>query len=476
MSDTLSTLRTAHQLQSFDRPDEWVETALRLRESHQVLLLDEFDRRPSLFLAPLSTAAPVVQLQYRPQNPDQDPIPRLSDRGLGEVLSQEARLARWPETLERAPSRYRRRRVRGKGIFVYPLGPVHADVAECVQYLLSVMGDEIVQLDLRHHFKPRYIDQLAQGQSLVDAVRIVERTTGTSTVAHALAFCQAVEAAGAIAVPPEHRRMRSILAELERVYSHLGDLASLAASTGLTVAQMDYLHQRETVLRLNHTLCGHRYLRGLVVVGGVAVPAKATADFAQAVSTLSRTLEQTDRIAHDLSNTPSFLDRLHGAGKIPPVALDVVRPVGPVGRAAGFGLDVRVWRPYQDDRAASIAVPVYPDADAYTRFRVRVEELHQSLLLLIRWLAEASWPSSPPSAWHSRDDLAEGVGLVEAPRGQLVYRAIVDAAGVLRHVACATPSERNWAVVAPAIANRNILQDFPIIDASFALSVAGWDR
>lgn len=455
-----------------DTPQKWLNTISGLRDRHhEILLLDSYDGVLSVILADASGRLQQVDWPLAADVP----LPRLTAQGMGEVIRAQDRLTgehiavRWDSPAHRPSS------LKGKGVFLYPLGPVRADVAESVLYRLSVMGDEILYLKMEHGFKPRHIVDLAAQQKLDAAADILERTTGTSTVAHALAFSLAVENALGIEVPTDVSHARTILAELERVMSHLGDLAALAVSTGLSVPQMEYLHWREVILALNADLFGHRYMRGIVRPGRLALSKTPTVE--AACSRVMETLDHVAVIRRDLLRTTSFLDRLSGAGRIPPEVVKFVRPVGPVGRAAGRAIDARTLRPYAGYPDVTFNVPVRPDADAFARYLVKAEELEQSLAIIRRLLALSQWPDSPSNTIAPfTGPPRPGVGVVEAPRGLLVYRVIVDPETLtLKHVSMATPSARNWYVVPPAVANGNILQDFPIIDASFSLSVAGWD-
>lgn len=406
-------------------------------------------------------------------------IPMPSRHGMGETQYQEAELsARYPELRWSAADDIH---ARGKGIFVYPLGPVRADVAESLLYRLEVLGDEMVHVGIQSGFKHRHIRELARGRTVSEAFPLIDRFTTTSTVHHALALAMAAEAAWEWSVPAEDHRTRTLLAELERLASHFGDLALLAASTGLTVPQMEYLHLKESVLRVNASLFGHRYLRGSVRPGGVNPDLwPRDADPVNAVDCLERVAQSASAVARDLEATPSFLDRLHGAGLIPPSTLETVRPVGPVGRAGGEGFDVRGVRPYAAYGALSLKRAEWKAADAYGRFRVRVGEVAESLKAVREIVAE--WdPERIRAAAGGRRDPSDpprrrrGLGIVEAPRGLLAYHLELDGRGRIRSLTVATPSARNWPTVPAALANGNILQDFPIVDASFALSVAGWD-
>jgi len=465
---------------STNHPEDWLQKVLSFRQAGKVLLLDRYADQITVLVATRHTNA-VSELTYHLPAQQSISVPRLSSYGIGELIDAEETLSHEYPDLEWEPPEYTGRRVRGKGIFIYPLGPVRGDVAESLHYRLSVMGDEIVRLDLTHRLKPRHITVHAQGQTLSDAARLLERTTGTSTVAHALAFSLAVEDALGLSVPESVARVRILMAELERAYSHLGDLAQLAASTGLPVPQMEYLHLRESVLRANFSLFQHRYLRNRIRPGGIEGPPPPPNARLRALARVESAHTESLRIQRDLERTSSFLDRLHGAGTIPEPTLEFIRPVGPVGRAADRPTDVRQWRPYMAYETYPVTIATDSHRDAYARFKVRAQELDQSFTiiqtLMEDGISDAAFGSRSIMPCETDSPHLTGLGIVEAPRGQLVYRVLIDPKRLtVAHVQMATPSARNWYVVPPAMAHHNILQDFPIIDASFALSVAGWDR
>ena len=398
-------------------------------------------------------------------------VPRPSTMGIGEWIHMQEEISASHTSVTWVPPVKTERMVRGKGVFSYSLGPVHADVAESMRYDLSVMGDEIVHLTLRHGWKTRHVTQLCRGKGVMDALELVERMTATSSFAHQWAFMMAVENAQNMTIGRGTKIFRSVALEMERLSSHLGDLAMLASSTGLPVAQMDYLHLKEQILRWNQRLFGDRYLRGALVQDGIQKDSQASQE-------IIRIGEEAQKITDSLLKTPSFLDRLVGAGKIPGPTVEFVSPVGPVGRACGLKTDVRALWDYGVYDEISFSIPSSASADSYARFLVKSREIAASINIIRRLLAIA--PSSTHSLRYHPTKIegrGVGVGMVEASRGMLAYAAWLDPSGEhLRHVAVATPSARNWHVLPPAMANGNILQDFPIIDASFQLTVAGWDQ
>lgn len=402
---------------------------------------------------------------------------RPSMTGVAAALVEEWRLERdglvWSEA---APEPA----VLGRGVFTFPLGPVHGDVTESVRWRLEVMGDEVLALRLRFGYKSRRFEEQLGLVGPVRGIALAERVTGTSPAAHAMAFASAWEAALHLEVPAAAVYWRAVVAELERLHSHLGDLASLANSTGLPAAAAELFVLKEQVLRLCLRLSGHRYQRGVIVVGGIRGDVAPISNLSPGLRDIR---ERFMRNIAQLDRSTSFLDRLHGAGRVPLDVAAALRPVGPTGRACGWDYDVRHDRPYGlYAETGAPARALVDKGDSWGRYRVRVLEVLASVGWLLDRLSEGAPGGSVANAAQVqlRTDRPPAAGIqmarVEAPRGELIYFVWSGRTGQQPWVRVRTASAVNWAVVAPAVGEGNVLQDVPIIDASFSLSVAAFDR
>jgi Ni,Fe-hydrogenase III component G len=168
--------------------------------------------------------------------------------------------------------------VAGEGVYEIPVGPVHAGVIEPGHFRFSVVGETIIDMKARLYFTHKGTEKLFEGRAPADGVPLAERVSGDSTVGHALAFCEALEAAAGTAVPERARRLRVVLLEMERLYNHVGDFGMIANDTGYAVAHAHCFRIRERLLRLNKRLTGNRLLRGGIVPGGVGAEVPADLD------------------------------------------------------------------------------------------------------------------------------------------------------------------------------------------------------
>ena len=367
------------------------------------------------------------------------------------------------------------RHVAGYGIFTIPHGPVRSGVMESIEYLVETPGEAIPHLNMRVFYKHRGVENRFAGLLPADGVLLAERAEGIASVAHALAFSHAIETIAGCQPPPAAALVRVLHAELERIANHLDAAGRLAEAAGLAVAAARLALHKERVLRLVSRLCGSRFGRGVVVPGGVsALPLLPPAQILTEAGQLRRAITAD---AAALMATSSFLDRLRGTGPLTPARARQHGALGPIGKAAGYADDARLARPY--DAYESLAVPPAPAhtaGDALARLRVRWDEVDQAFGLLRQTaedLAErtpdlARVPCDPASgAAHS----GRAVGWAEAPQGEVIYDVTLDAGRIVRcHPRSA--SFHNLVLMHEVFAG-DILTDFPFIEASFGLSVAG---
>ena len=366
-----------------------------------------------------------------------------------------------------------RRAVTGQGVFQLPLGPVRSGPQESAEFLFSSGGEDIVEVDLRLGFKYRAVEHLAEGLPGDRAIQLAERLAGTSAFANGLAFTRAVERAIGATVSPAAEHARTLLAELERLHSHFGTIGRLAEATGLLVAAAQYGLLKEEVLRTDGRLTGHRYLRGVLRVGGLEV-ALATGARDQLRSQVDLWLERSERLARLLEQTSTFVDRLDTTAILLPDYAAEHNLVGPVGRASGIDRDVRRDHPYAAYGTLEFDVPTAAPGDAAARFQVHVAELAQSLSIMKQvldgWPPDADQPVPP--IWHAGSSL----GWAESPGGETLHWVVVDQDGRVLSWRARPSAVVNWHPYAHACGSGNNLTDYPVIEASFAISPAEFDR
>ena len=366
--------------------------------------------------------------------------------------------------------------VQGEGVFTLSYGPVRSSVFESVEYLVETPGERIPHLRARVFYKHRGMESRFCGLSLADGALLAERYEGVASVAHAIAYCSALESIAGAEVPPAAGLVRVLHAELERVANHLDSVLRHAEGAGQAVAAARFANHKERLQRLRADLSGSRFGRGVVVPGGVSGAPNAAGLPVQAVmSSLDRLEEGIREDLNLLTATPSFVDRLRGTGVVPAELARARAAVGPVGRGSGQVEDVRSSRPYGAyESLGRLEVEDRVTGDALARQYVRADEIPDAFHLCRQALdgLEALGPS-PVVGWSVEIGpvTGEALGWAEAPQGELLY--LVSAKdGRLVRVKPRSASFHNLALFMAAFP-KDILTDFAFIEASFGLSMAG---
>ena len=351
-----------------------------------------------------------------------------------------------------------------------PFGPVRADVLESAEFTFFYIGEQIIHYHPHLFFKHRGMEaRFARLTPLLGTV-LAERVSGVGSVAHALAYCQAIEAAASCEVPRRALALRVLLAELERVYNHLHYLGHLANTTTLKVGEAQGKLLEERAKQINARVTGSRFLRGLLVPGGLRRDLAPGEWLSPALEELRA---ETARYVDLLERSDSHLDRLITTGMLRRnVALDQ-GATGPVQRASGIDRDLRRDHPYAAYADLSLVVPVRTEGDAYARSAVRAAEIDAAIAMMQRVLLLLE--DGPVRADCVPTAGAEGLGWAESPRGTLFYAVHVGADGRLARVKIKSPSYSNWRVF-PFTVHETNMMDYAINEASFGLTIAGCAR
>jgi Ni,Fe-hydrogenase III large subunit len=368
--------------------------------------------------------------------------------------------------------------VLGEGVFTLPYGPVRSGVFESVQYLIETPGEDIPHIRARVYHKHRGTERRFEGMAPANGVLLAERVEGVASVAHALAFCQAIEALAPgrdgdepAPVPEGALLVRALHAELERIANHLDSMLRHTEAAGQAVANARLGWHKERVMRIRSQLCGHRFGRGVVIPGGVSGPPALAP--ATTIGELARLETDVRADTHHLMATSSFVDRLRGTGVITPEVASQRGALGPVGRASGSQEDLRTHRPYAAYGLIEVPDHRYRDSgDALARQLVRLEEVRGSFQLCRVALEKlADCPADGP--WAVAVAPADGTawGWAEAPQGELLYM-VETKGGRLRRVKPRSASFHNLSLFPEAFGG-DIFTDFAFIEASFGLSIAG---
>jgi Ni,Fe-hydrogenase III large subunit/NADH:ubiquinone oxidoreductase subunit C len=362
----------------------------------------------------------------------------------------------------------------GEGVNQVPVGPIHAGVIEPGHFRFSAMGESVLYLDARLFYTHRGLERLVEGKAFAQALPIVERACGVCTVTHATTYSRAVERLTGTVIPPRARLARVLLAEMERLYNHVGDLGNICAGAGFNFGTSRLGWQKERLLGLNEALTGHRYLMGMVAPGGLRLnlDERGLAGLGAAVVEVEHEVRSIVRL---LVRSEGFMHRLHGFGVLSRSEAMRLGALGVAARASGLADDLRRDRPadgYEDITVPQIGASA---GDVAARFHVRAQEASASAALIADLSRRI--PDGPRSVDLGRPPKAGTVALAgaEGPRGASWLWLMAGPGGTVGRLHLRSASFANWPIVASVVPG-NLVPDFPIINKSFELCYACTDR
>jgi len=365
---------------------------------------------------------------------------------------------------------YRFLAAEGESLHQIPVGPVHAGIIEPGHFRFTANGETLVRLEERLGYVHKGIEELLSGSTIDRAAKLAGRTSGDSTVAYALAFARAVEHALGLEPPPRAHWLRALMAELERLANHLGDIGAICNDAAFALMHAHCGVLRERVLRAADASFGHRMMRDCIVPGGVAVDLdRRGVDVL--IDMIGNIRQRFPALVELYDNTASLLDRTVATGVLKPALTRQYGAGGFVGRASGRRFDARMSPGYAPYDRLDFEVPVLEQGDVNARIWIRVKEVEQSLSLVEQILERL--PRGP-----LRRDLprggGEGMALVEGFRGDVLVWVRLGANGKIARCHMRDPSWFQWPLLEAAVEG-NIVADFPLCNKSFNCSYSGHD-
>jgi Ni,Fe-hydrogenase III large subunit len=363
-------------------------------------------------------------------------------------------------------------RIDGDEVHEVAVGPVHAGIIEPGHFRFQCHGENVFHLEISLGYQHRGVENALIGGPQKRSIHYAETLAGDTSVGHATAYCQLVEALARCQKTPRAQSVRGIALELERLANHVGDLGALANDIGFLPTASYCGRIRGDFLNMTATLCGSRFGRGMIRPGGVGFDVDETI-VGDLLKRLGDAERDTTSAVELLWDAPSVMARLEDTGPVRKEVALQLGLVGPAARACGMRRDARNDHPSGIFRFAHIPVSSWDTGDVFARAYVRWLEAQRSIDFVREQLG-----SLPPGDARRRvgalapNELA--VALVEGWRGELCHVALTDGAGRFERYKVVDPSFHNWAGLAYALRGQQI-SDFPLCNKSFNLSYCGHD-
>ncbi len=367
-----------------------------------------------------------------------------------------------------------------------PIGPVHPSLKEPMTFHFEIYGERIEKVNLAPGDNHRGIEFMGRQRNPIQIIYLAERICGICSASHPFAFCQAVENAMGIEVPERAQYIRAIIAELERIHSHILWAGVAAHELGFDSVLFFSWRAREEVLDLLEYLTGNRINYGIFMIGGVRRDITA-----EQISRIRKTLDYYKNIYAKLEdiflNDPTIALRTKKVGILSREDALQLCAVGPTVRASGVNKDIRQDQPYAayaDLEVKAITPDVFTgevNGDVYDRIVVRLLEVVQSIEII-----EQCLDNLPAGKIVAEEKLVklltqikkaqgEGIGRHEAPRGEVIHYIKLNQSELPEVWKARAPTYNNLMSWLPMLIGQQIA-DIPIVLASIDPCIACMDR
>ncbi len=376
------------------------------------------------------------------------------------------------QALPRVPGEYRWIRAEGEGVYEIPVGPVHAGIIEPGHFRFQAMGEDVLNLEEKLGYVHKGIEKRFEALTWRDAFRLAGRVSGDTTVAHALAYSQALEGITGCTVPERALWLRALFLERERIANHLGDLGAICNDVAFAILLYQFHRLKEMMVRTNLKLFSHRFMMDKILPGGVSVdidPEGVKIILAE----LDWLAKELERLVVIYDENSSVEDRVRDTGILSSEKARDICAVGFVARASGLNVDCRIHYPFTPYDRIKVSIPVLVSGDVHARAWVRVEEIRDSIRIIREILTTLPGGGLTAPVANPEPDTS-GFAAVEGWRGEILYWVQSGPKGDINRCMVRDPSSVNWLGLEQCI-HGNIVPDFPLCNKSFNQSYSGND-
>ncbi len=377
----------------------------------------------------------------------------------------------WLKPLKKNQDKYPFFAMKGEDVHEVAVGPIHAGVIEPGHFRFMCQGEKVYDLEIMLGYQHRGAEALMLNPNN----RLAESICGDTVIGYNMAYSQVMEALSDTIIPQRAQIIRRIALEMERMAVHIGDMGAIAGDIAYLMGASVFGTTRTLVINTMLEICGSRFGRGLIDVGGVNFD--ITPELSNKIkSMLNDVLKIVDRTAKVMLKMPSCISRMEKTGV---VSLETAQHLGAVGMAArssGVNIDSRFDFKDKWYQKLPWEKEIKENGDVYSRFNLRYKEVKQSARFIDDLLEELKENEDgikvPVNKNLTPNSFA--ISITEGWRGEVVHTAITGANGELIRYKIKDPSFNNWYMLAMAVRNNGI-SDFPLCNKSFNLSYCGND-
>lgn len=373
-------------------------------------------------------------------------------------------------------------------LMVLNMGPQHPSTHGVLRIVLELDGEHVVTARPDIGFLHTGIEKQCESLTYQQAVTLTDRVDYLANMSNNLCYVLAVEKLLQLEIPPKAQWMRVMLVELTRLNSHLVWLGTHALDVGAMTMFLYCMREREDLLRIFEMFSGQRMMTSYLRIGGLALDAPR--GWEQAVARFMQTFPSRVEEYEDLlKENPIWMNRTKGVGWLDINELIDLGVTGPMLRAAGIKIDTRKDAPYSSYEKFDFEVPTATENDVYARYRVRIQEMRESIKIINQ--AREGMPEGPYLAdapkvvlpdrekmktqmealiYHFkivtegfRVPAGEVYQVIESPRGELGYYVVSDGTSKPLRVHMRTPSFGNLQALARLVEGKLIADVIAIL-------------
>lgn len=381
----------------------------------------------------------------------------------------------WLKPVRKNQDKYNFFEMDGDEVHQVAVGPIHAGVIEPGHFRFMCNGETVYHLEIMLGYQHRDIENMIVRYP---SNQLAESICGDSVIAHNTAYSQVIEALNNIEITDRAELIRKAALEMERIAIHIGDLGAISGDIGYLMGASVFGATRTLVINTMLELCGSRFGRGFIAIGGVNfdITLEKSDNIMKVLEKISKDVE---RMVQTMLKNSTVMSRLEKTGTVSYEQAQEAGIVGMAARASGVELDSRFDFPDKWINELQIERTLFKGTgDVNSRFKLRYKEIVDSISIvkkILRKLKELPHDNIYNECNFSdteKESLA--VSIVEGWRGEVVHIAITDNNGKIIRYKIKDPSFNNWYALALAVRNNGI-SDFPLTNKSFNLSYSGND-
>lgn len=367
-------------------------------------------------------------------------------------------------------------KMEGEELHEVGVGPIHAGIIEPGHFRFISKGEKIYHLEIQLGYQHRNIENLFLENNNRFKHHIAESIAGDTVIAHCIAYSNATESLLDLEISDKAELIRTIALELERVAVHIGDLGAISNDIAYLMGSSIFGATRTLVINSLLEICGSRFGKGLIRVGGVHFNIEEKLR-EKILKTIDKVSKDVDRTVETMLSSSTVLSRLEKTGTISKQIASKIGVVGMAARASGIAVDVRIDHPWGCYKKLDLSKIVLENGDVYARTYIRYLEIKQSIEIIKDLLCQLHLYDDNDILTKTKYSLSANsmvISIVEGWRGEIVHTSLTSHEGNLTRYKIKDPSFNNWYALALAVKNNGI-SDFPLCNKSFNLSYCGND-